>query len=408
MAGAAEGTGAAGPRLLFVTGPGGDGTTTIAAATAAAAARAGRATLLLSGAPPGQLARVLGAAPPAWPDEPVATPAGFRAVRADSGRWFADGLLALQRHAAPALDAVGGRPFDGEELTELPGAPACALLQAVHQARARGGHDLLVVDLGETTEAIRLLALPGQLRRYLSRLLPRERLVARALRPLLTQLAGVPMPAAGLFAAADRWHRALTAAEDLSGAAVRLVLDPAGRSAEALRLARAGLGLHGVPLESVVANRMLPATPAGGGPLAALAARQREALERLAAVPGLARPREVAHLGHEPGPGDLAALAVPPPSAAAVRDEPELTDRLGTDGLLYWRLPVPGARREDLDLVRRGDELLVTAGPFRRALPLPAVLRRCTVTGAALEDDGRLAVRFAPDPGLWPRTAPGG
>jgi arsenite-transporting ATPase len=80
-----------------------------------------------------------------------------------------------------------------------------------------------------------------------------------------------------------------------------------------------------------------------------------------------------------------------------------VSDRLGEDGLLVWRLPLPGARKSELDLVRRGDELLVTTGPFRRALPLPSALRRCHVEGAALEG-GELRVRFAPDPALWPSS----
>ncbi len=71
--------------------------------------------------------------------------------------------------------------------------------------------------------------------------------------------------------------------------------------------------------------------------------------------------------------------------------------------MLVWHIPLPGAVREELDLVRRGDELAVAAGPFRRIVPLPSALRRCTVEGAALRD-GELRVRFAPDPRLWPRS----
>ncbi|MCO6723026.1 ArsA family ATPase, partial [Streptomyces sp. Vc714c-19] len=43
------------------------------------------------------------------------------------------------------------------------------------------------------------------------------------------------------------------------------------------------------------------------------------------------------------------------------------------------------------------------AGPFRRIVPLPSALRRCTVAGAALRE-GVLAVRFTPDPRLWPQS----
>jgi arsenite-transporting ATPase len=77
-------------------------------------------------------------------------------------------------------------------------------------------------------------------------------------------------------------------------------------------------------------------------------------------------------------------------------------DRLAADGTFVWTLPLPGAAREGLDLVRRGDELVVDAGGFRRIVPLPSALRRCTVAGAALRD-AALTVRFTPDPEVWPR-----
>lgn len=82
-------------------------------------------------------------------------------------------------------------------------------------------------------------------------------------------------------------------------------------------------------------------------------------------------------------------------------------DRLTEDGKLVWHLPLPGATREELELVRRGDELTVGVGPYRRVLALPSALRRCRVSGAAL-NGGALRVRFTPDPGLWPGSGDGG
>jgi arsenite-transporting ATPase len=121
----------------------------------------------------------------------------------------------------------------------------------------------------------------------------------------------------------------------------------------------------------------------------------------------------VADLGREPERGDLAGLAEPAALAAwpegpvrAARDATAwaVEDRLDTpDGVLVWHIPLPGAERADLDLVRRGDELLLGVAGSRRAVPLPSALRRCTVAGAALRE-GELTVRFAPDPSLWPAS----
>ncbi len=138
--------------------------------------------------------------------------------------------------------------------------------------------------------------------------------------------------------------------------------------------------LRGLRTDLVVANRVLPeASPDTW--LAGPVAQQRKTLEEWREVCAV---RTVAHLGRDPrGTDDLTALAVPGPDADAPAVEWPVLDRLGTDGVLVWHIPLPGAIRDELDLVRRGDELAVTAGRFRRIVPLPSALRRCTVDGAA-------------------------
>ncbi|GAB2928324.1 ArsA family ATPase [Streptomyces mayteni] len=398
-----------GARTLLVTGPGGDGVSTVAAATALAAARAGEPTLLLSHEPAARLGALLGTAPPAWPEEPATLADGLSVARIDSGARFRAGVLAAQRHVRPALDALGAGVLDDDELTELPGTAPLALLHALRTAHDAGRWRLVVVDLPPVADAIRALALPAQLRRYLRRLLPPERQTARALRPLVAQLLGVPLPTQSLYETADRWDAELAALQRIiegQGAAVRLVLDPTERSAAQARAARAGLALHGLGVESLIANRLLP-TGSAARLLAALAGQQRELLVEFGAATGLATHHHVPHLGRPVRPADLAGLPLPPAGAPgdAGPAEPVVEDRLAAEGLLVWRLPLPGAARDDLGLVRRGDELLVTTGPFRRALALPAALRRCTVAGAAFTDDAELAVRFAPDPDRWPDRA---
>jgi arsenite-transporting ATPase len=346
-----------------------------------------------------------------WPAAPAAVAPGLHAARADGAAWFRSGVLAAQERARGPLDAFGAAALTDDELAAPPGTDGPALLPALRAAHAAGRWDLLVVDLPPATEAVRLLALPGQLRRHLDRLLPPDRPApAAGLRPLLAGLFGVQLPAQGLAEAAARWSVALAAVAGLvtgPGTAVRLVLDPAGdRSAGEVRAARAGLALLGVAVESLVASRLLPEQSPDPW-LAALAGRQRAALRETAAacrLPG--PPLRVPHLGYAPGPADLPRLAdaLPPPAPAAA-PAPVLEDRRAGDGLPVWRLPLPGAVRDELGLVRSGDELLVTTGPFRRALPLPAGLRPCTVAGAAFDEDtAELAVRFAPAP----RRVPGG
>ncbi|MFL1903623.1 ArsA family ATPase [Streptomyces tauricus] len=395
-------------RTILITGPGGSGRTTVAAATALEAARRGTRTLVLSADRTDTLGAALGAPTGSAPAE---TAPGLTAWRPDAGERFRADLLALQEQASTALDLLGSARLDAEELTPLPGAEELTLLRALRDAAAADTFDLLVVDLPPAPQALALLALPEQLRRYLRRLLPAERQAARALRPVLGRLAGVPMPTDRLYETAARWDVELAAVQravEDPATTVRLVAEPGPAGADAVRSAVTGLALRGLRTDALIGNRVLPdASPDTW--LAALAAQQRKSLDEWRDEWGrTCDVHEVAHLGRDPrGAEDLALLPVPLPESpagdAAGPPAWPVVDRLADDGVLVWHIPLPGAIREELDLVRRGDELVVTVGQFRRIVALPSALRRCAVDGASLRE-GELRVRFTPDPDLWPRT----
>ncbi|GAA3903968.1 ArsA-related P-loop ATPase [Streptomyces lacrimifluminis] len=392
-------------RTLLLTGPGGSGRTTLAAATALTAARDGIPTLVLSTDRTDTLGAALGT--PTGPT-PVAVPGvpHLTAWRPDAAEGFRADLTAFQDRASNVLGFLGASRLDPEEPTPLPGAEELALLRALRDAALSEAYDLLVVDLPPTAQALALLALPEELRRYLRRLLPAERQAARALRPVLGRLAGVPMPTEWLYEAAARWDvelAAVAAVVEDRDTVVRLVAEPGPAGTDAVRAATTGLALRGLRADVLLANRVLP-EPSTDPWLASVTAQQRKALDEWGESPQPYALHQVPHLGHDPrGTDDLAALRAPAVNRTPATVEWPVTDHLADDGVLLWHIPLPGAIRDELDLVRRGDELVVTVGPFRRIVPLPSALRRCTVAGAALRD-GELRVRFAPDPDLWPQT----
>ncbi|MEU2619343.1 ArsA-related P-loop ATPase [Streptomyces sp. NPDC007157] len=383
-------------RTILITGPGGSGRTAVAAATALRAAGEGTPTLLLGADRTDTLGAALGTATGPAPRQVTPT---LTVWRPDAAARFREDLTDFQTRAAGVLDLLGASRLDAEELTPLPGAEELSLLRALRDAALSERYELLVVDLPPAPHALALLALPEELRRYLRRLLPPERQAARALRPVLGRLAGVPMPADWLYETAARWDVELAAVEAVLAdrhTAVRLVAEPGPAGADAVRTARLGLALRGLRTEALVANRVLPEDT----PLHGLVAQQRKALDDWAETFNVTA---VPHLGHDPrGTEDLAALAVPGVNIAPAPVEWPVADRIEEDGVLVWHIPLPGAIRDGLDLVRRGDELVITVGGFRRIVALPSALRRCTVAGAALRD-GELRLRFAPDPDLWPR-----
>jgi arsenite/tail-anchored protein-transporting ATPase len=401
-------------RTILITGPGGSGRTTVAAAAALAAAREGTRTLVLSADRTDSLGAALGVATGA---APLQVAPNLTAWRPDATAGFRDDLTGFQERAAGVLDLLGASRLDAEEVTPLPGAEELTLLRALRDAALAEAHDLLIVDLPPAQQALALLALPEELRRYLRRLLPPERQAARALRPVLGRLAGVPMPSEWLYETVARWDLELAAVEAVLAdrdTVVRLVAEPGPAGADAVRTVGLALALRGLRPDALVANRVLPEAAAEGwlshpspdhdpstgfALFLTLVAQQRKALAEWQESYDV---RTVAHLGRDPrGSDDLGALGVPGVNSETSTVGWPVTDRLADDGVLVWHIPLPGAIRDELDLIRRGDELVITAGQFRRIVPLPSALRRCTVDGAALRE-GELRIRFAPDPALWP------
>ncbi len=81
--------------------------------------------------------------------------------------------------------------------------------------------------------------------------------------------------------------------------------------------------------------------------------------------------------------------------AAAILHDGELFEvEALDDGRATMVLPLPFATKDEIDLSRSGEELLVRVGAYRRVVMLPDTLRRRTVVGAALRDE-TLRVTFS-------------
>src|SRR5947209_6337378 len=251
-------------RVLLFTGKGGVGKTTTSAATAVLAARRGLKTLVLSTDPAHSLADAFDVPLGHEPTEIASSQfSGLYGQQVDTQRAFEDSWREVQHYLREVLEQGGVDPLEAEELTVLPGADeVLALLELRAQAES-GRWDVVVVDCAPTAETLRLLALPGALGWYMDRVFPRERRVVRTLRPVLSQLAGLPMPPDKVFAAVERLHGELAAVQSLltdpAVTSVRLVLTPEAVVVAEARRTLTSLSLYGYRVDGVVANRVFPA-----------------------------------------------------------------------------------------------------------------------------------------------------
>ncbi|MEX5631975.1 ArsA family ATPase [Parafrankia sp. FMc2] len=405
-------------RCVLLTGKGGGGTTTVAAATATLAAQRGHRTLVVSVDPAAGLTGVLDH--PLGPAEVELEP-GLFALQTDLRHAFAERWPQVRALITTGAPGPGIDILEVEELLRLPGALEALTLLELRDLIRADRYDVVVVDAGPASAALRLLASPETLAWGCRRLGPPDGALARWMRPVL------PLPLAGRFAgrlaamagpayeavsglaALAQEMRALLA--DPVVTSVRLVLTPETSALAQARRTLRGLSLHGIGVDAVVVNRVI-GHDGGDAWRAGWAAAHREQLAEIATVVAPLPVLVAAYRAGEPlGLEELAAFGAAAyggrdPAAVlshhrAGAGPAPLVERAGDGYVMSFELPF--VDRSEVDLARVGDDLVVSVGADRRHVPLPAALRRCDVFDARLAED-RLTVSFVPDPARWVRA----
>jgi arsenite-transporting ATPase len=386
-------------RVILFTGKGGVGKTTAAAGTAVRAAADGHRTLVLSTDAAHSLADTFDV--PVGP-EPTPVVERLFVQQVDAQQRLERSWTEIQGYLRTVLEAGGVDSVTAEELTVVPGAEeVLALLELRAQVRS-GSWDLVVVDCAPTAETLRLLALPEALGWYIDRVLPAERRVVKALRPVLAKAAGVPMPHETVFEAVELLHRDLQEVREIltgAHASVRLVLTPETVVVAEARRSLTTLSLFGYRVDGVLANRVFPEGDADEWRRPWAEAQSGVLAEVEQSFTGVPVWRSTYRSSEPVGVGALHDFAL----TAYGTDDP-LTRPTGPSPMTFTRtragttlrIALPFVAKSEIDLVRHGDELVVTVGSYRRLIALPGAIGKQAVVGARI-DDGVLKVRFRSD-----------
>jgi arsenite-transporting ATPase len=387
-------------RILLFTGKGGVGKTTTAAATALRCADAGLRTIVLSTDPAHSLADAfdveLGPRPHQISD-------GLWGQQLDAGERMEEAWGEIQSWLRDVFEWAGVEGIEAEELAVIPGLDEIFGLSDIKAYADSGEWDVVVVDCAPTAETIRLLSLPDVLSWYMERIFPASRRMNRVVSPILARVTNLPVAGDEVFGSARKFYDRLDGVRELltdpDTTSVRLVVNPERMVIAEARRTYTYLSLFGYRVDAVVANRLLPdevrdpwfdtwkalhaehlaSIEEGFAPLPVL--RAELAGDELVGVERLRAFGDALY-------GDL--------DAAGVLHEGEPMRVVRKPKGYELTLELPFADRDDLELGRRDDELLVRVGPYRRAVVLPDSLRRRTVSAATLRD-GRLKVTFASD-----------
>jgi arsenite-transporting ATPase len=271
-----------------------------------------------------------------------------------------------------------------------------------------GRYDLLVVDCAPTAETLRLLSLPEVMNWYIERIFPVERRVVKTLRPIVTKMTTLPIAGDRFYSAVERLHRNLNAVHriltDEAGSTVRLVVNPEKMVISEARRTYTYLGLFGYRVDAVIVNRIIPedVTDPYFGKWKDIQAEHlqtvRESFEPVPILTARLFDREMVGLPLLEDMG-VEVYGERPVTDILFRDDPIRVRRRAGGYVLTMRLPF--VSREDMDIHRRGDELFVRVGSYKRSLILPQTLQRMEVRGANFVAD-HLEIAFARPPGSAP------
>ncbi|MEX1125480.1 MAG: ArsA family ATPase [Acidimicrobiia bacterium] len=385
-------------RIVLVTGKGGVGKTTVAASTALAAADGGYRTLVTSTDPAHSLSDALTVH---LGSEPSKVVAGLDGQQIDTQRQLDKYWGSIRRQLMDVLDWGGAGGIEAEEFLVFPGMDELFALLEVNRHARSGVYDVIVVDCAPTAETLRLLSLPEVLSWYFEKVLPTERRLMRAARPILSRLTDLPLPADDVFIAAQSVFqsiedvKALMSSPDVTSA--RLVVNPEKMVIDEARRTYSYLGLFGYGVDGVVVNRVLPDIVADPY-FERWRAIQKGHLDTIDdAFPEI--PRLWLRLFDDEmvGIDRLRFMA-----SELYGDQDPIKDFVATrpfrivdaDGGVSMEIDIPFVDKSELDVFRTGHEIYIQVGPYRRSFILPDALHRREVTRARLEG-GTLTVSFS-------------
>lgn len=395
-------------RIILYLGKGGVGKTTIAAASALRSAELGYRTLVVSTDIAHSLADSLDVI---LTGEPTEVAPNLYAQEINVLDEIRQHWGEMQEYVGSMLRRQGMSKPIAEEMAIIPGMEEVVSLLHIHKQALEGNFDRVIVDAAPTGETMRLLTMPESFQWYVGRLSGWGDTTMRLAGGLLRKF----VPDKDLFAGLNNLVAGVKELQkvlvDPTITSYRVVLNPEKMVMKEGARAVTYLSLYGYPVDAVVVNRILPGIVSDGVGNTQLVQPSDDAyLRHLQEI----QTRYLADIEREFHPLPILRsawfdremvgidkLRLLAESLFAQTDPGQIffvgqTQQILEEGNDYvLKLPLPHVELNKVKLTKRGDELFITIGNFKRELLLPAVLAQRNAGGAVFAD-GILQVRFPP------------
>ncbi|MDX2179896.1 MAG: ArsA family ATPase [Bryobacteraceae bacterium] len=385
-------------RILLYSGKGGVGKTSLAAATGLQLAKHGYRTLVMSVDPAHSLGdsfNVEGDLFHGRTSDPYRINARLDIHEVNIQREIKRHWREITTYVTSVLRTSGIGGVEAEELAILPGMEELSAMMYVNQYRKEGRYDAIVLDCAPTAESIRFISMPSTLDWYMKHVFPMQRSVMKAVRPIANRISPVELPPDSYFGNVLDLFRKLEGIdevlEDPELTSARLVTNAEQMVLRETQRAFVYFSLHGLTVDSIVVNRVLP-DDVNDPFFAEWRASQQAVLAEMdryfSPVPVARVPlfsREV--LGVE-RLERLAQAAYPngEDPAKPLRTERPYTFEKDENGQYLVRIQLPFAAKGEVGLFKKGDELVVEIGSLRRHIGLPTSMAALSPARAKLDN----------------------
>ncbi len=398
-------------RIILYTGKGGVGKTSVAAASALRCANLGYRTMVMSTDAAHSLSDsfdlTIGAEPKLITDNLWGQETELNITINKQWTTIREWLSAI-------FAWRGVHDIVADEMAVLPGMEELANLLFIVNYANSGQYDAIIVDCAPTGETLRLLSFPEMLNWWMEKLFPIERQATKLVRPILRPLFNLPIPNEEVFDAIQdlfpQLNQMRTLLTDPETTSVRLVLNPEKMVIKETQRTFTYLNLYGYSTDLIICNRFIPETVTDN--YFAYWKKNQERYfhtieERFAPIPVLVVPlmeQEVVGLEMLKAMAD-SLFDNRDPTNFFYKGRAHQIERDNGNYVLSFDLP--NTSKEEISLLRHGDELTVNIGAYRRNIILPVKLVNLPVKSAKFENS-RLVIRFSDETAIQKQEPPAG
>jgi len=384
-------------RILLFSGKGGVGKTSLAAATGLQLSRLGYRTLVMSVDPAHSLADAFDLAGDLFhgkTGDPYPIEERLAIHEVNIQKEIKRHWREISAYVISVLRTTGISDVEAEELAILPGMEELSAMMWVNTFRREKRYDVIVLDCAPTAESMRFVSMPTTLEWYMRHIFPVQRGVLKAVRPIANRVSPIELPPDSYFANVQDLFAKLDGIDELledpKETSVRLVTNPERMVLRETQRAYVYFSLHGLAVDSIIVNRVLPAevSDAWFQEWRSSQARVLEEIEAYFAPVPVKRVALFTHevLGRERLEELARALYRPDEDPAAVTRTEAPFDFVKSDGHYEVRVRLPFAAKGEVGLFKKGDELVVEIGTLRRHIGLPTTMANLSPAKARLEN----------------------